>query len=243
MTDAETALTEPLSEDLPPVRLALQAQVAARVNFAMAQNGVGVLKALSVRNTGRDAVERLTLQLSASPAVLRTREWKIDRIAPGAEITLQDLETPLDTVLLGGLNEAEIGRIDLVLRLGDTELARLSQPVDLLARDEWAGLGESGQLLAAFVSPNHGVVAAVLKEASRLLERAGHSGALEGYQSGDPGRVWMLAGAIWSAMTGLGLAYSVPPASGLDRRCATRNGSGQTGLPPVWIARFWPRRR
>ena len=29
----------------------------------------------------------------------------------------------------------------------------------------------------------------------------------------DPGRVWMLAGAIWSALTGMGLAYAVPPAS------------------------------
>ena len=213
MTDMATDLPEPLSIDPPPVRLTVQAQVAARVNFAMAQNGVGVLKALSVRNTGRDTVERLTLQLSASPAVLRARQWQIDRIAPGADIAILDLDTPLDTLLLGGLNEAEIGRIDLVLRQGETELARFSQPVDLLARDEWAGLGESWQLLAAFVSPNHAVVAAVLKQASGLLERGGHSGALDGYQSGDPGRVWMLAGAIWSALTGMGLAYAVPPAS------------------------------
>nr|WP_262983127.1 hypothetical protein [Paracoccus mutanolyticus] len=31
--------------------------------------------------------------------------------------------------------------------------------------------------------------------------------------SGDPLRAWMLAGAIWSAATGLGLSYAVPPAS------------------------------
>ena len=118
MTEPETTAAGPLADDMPPVRLALQAQVAVRVNFAMAQNGVGVLKSLSVRNTGRDQVERLTLQLLTSPAMLRTREWKIERIAPGADIAIQDLETPLDTVLLGRLNEAEVGRLDLVLRQG-----------------------------------------------------------------------------------------------------------------------------
>ncbi|WP_294613772.1 DUF3320 domain-containing protein [uncultured Roseovarius sp.] len=36
---------------------------------------------------------------------------------------------------------------------------------------------------------------------------------MEGYQSGNPQRAWMLAGAIWSAMTGMGLTYANPPAS------------------------------
>lgn len=68
-------------------------------------------------------------------------------------------------------------------------------------------------ILAAFVSPNQPFVARILKDAARLLEAAGHSGSMDGYQSGDPQRVWMLAGAIWSAATGLGLTYAMPPAS------------------------------
>lgn len=50
-------------------------------------------------------------------------------------------------------------------------------------------------MLAAFVSPNDAVIAAILKDASQLLEAAGHSGSIDGYQSQDPSRVWMLAGA------------------------------------------------
>ena len=69
------------------------------------------------------------------------------------------------------------------------------------------------QILAAFLSPNDPAVASVLKEAARLLEAAERDSSLNGYQSGDPRRGYMLAGAIWSAATGLGLTYAEPPAS------------------------------
>lgn len=76
----------------------------------------------------------------------------------------------------------------------------------------WA-LVERENVLAALVSPNQPLVARLLRDAAHLLDAAEHSGAMEGYQSGDPLRVWMMAGAIWSAATGLGLTYAVPPAS------------------------------
>src|SRR5690606_35581483 len=85
--------------------------------------------------------------------------------------------------------------------------------IELLARDEWGGLVDMENILAAFVSPNHPQVARLLKEASSLLEAAGHPSSMEGYQANDPQRVWMIAGAIWSAATALNLTYAVPPAS------------------------------
>ena len=85
--------------------------------------------------------------------------------------------------------------------------------IDLLARDEWGGLNDMAQVLAAFVSPNEPVVSRLLKDAARLLEAGGHDGSLNGYQSGDPGRAYMVAAAIWSAVTGLGLTYAEPPAT------------------------------
>ena len=69
------------------------------------------------------------------------------------------------------------------------------------------------QILAAFVSPNDPAVARVLKDAARLLEDKGHDGSMDGYQSADPRRAYMLAGAVWSAVTGLALTYAEPPAS------------------------------
>ncbi len=85
--------------------------------------------------------------------------------------------------------------------------------IDLLASDEWGGVRDMAQILAAFISLNEPAVAGILKKAARLLEKSGHDGSMNGYQSDDPLRTYMLAAAIWSATTGLGLAYAESPAS------------------------------
>ncbi|WP_347138260.1 DUF3320 domain-containing protein [Paracoccus sp. SSK6] len=197
----------------PAPSLALHPVLAAKVNFATAQNGVAVVKGLEIGNTGTEPVRDIRLTLSASPAILREKTWAVDRIAPGATVQLTDLETPLDTAMLAGLDEAEIGLLHFRLSAEGLEEAETTHRIEMLARDEWGGLAEMDNILAAFVSPNQPAVARILKEAARLLEAAGHSGAIDGYQGNDPLRVWMLAGAIWSAATGLGLTYAVPPAS------------------------------
>lgn len=214
---SEVAATVPEVEEetapLPEADLVLSPVLRGKVNFAAAQNGVSILRGLSIANRGPDAVQDVAVHLSATPAVLRPKSWVIDRIAAGSEIALSDLATSFDTAILSGLDEAEIGEIHLAVTLGGREVLRETRPVELLARDEWGGLAEMDNILAAFVSPNHPQVARLLKEAGRLLEAAGHSGSMEGYLSKDPQRVWMIAGAIWSAATGLGLTYAVPPAS------------------------------
>lgn len=211
MTDAISSVLA-IAETSGP-RLALRVAFRAKVNFAAAQNGVSVLRDLVVANTGDAPAEGVSLTLTASPGIFREKTWRIDRIAAGGEIVLRDLETPLDTVLLGGLDEAEIGRLDFRFDGSGATTGVVHHPIELLARDEWGGLGEQDTLLAAFVSPNQSLVARLLREAALLMERAGHPGAIDGYQSNDPGQVWMVAGAIWSAATGLGLSYAVPPAS------------------------------
>lgn len=184
-----------------------------RVNFSSAQNGVSVLKSITLKNAGQYPLENLTVLIECHPALIKAQSWTIDRIMPGSESTLPNLETPLNNTLLSGLNEAELCNIFLTVRCAHEIVFEENRQVEMLARDEWGGISEMAHLLAAFVSPNDAVVASILKEASYLLEAGGQSGDLEGYQSKDAGRVWMLAGAIWSALTGLGLSYAVPPAS------------------------------
>ncbi|WP_456269651.1 DUF3320 domain-containing protein [Kushneria sp. AK178] len=193
--------------------LLLTLLTAEKVNFASSQNGVSVIKKLVLENQSDRPLENLTVELTCKPGLLRPKTWKLDRLPSGGRQELHDLETPLDTVLLGGLNEAERGEITILVRHDDVELISESRQIEMLARDEWGGVGEMAHLLAAFVSPNDTVVAGILKEAGRLLEATGQNGSMDGYQSKDPSRSWMLAGAIWSAATGMGLTYAVPPAS------------------------------
>ncbi|HQU69964.1 MAG TPA: DUF3320 domain-containing protein [Albidovulum sp.] len=193
--------------------LILNPVLATKVNFATAQNGVAVIKRLGIENGGAEPFENVRLTLSANPAIVREKTWTIDRIPAGTTLHLNDLETPLDTALLGGLDEAEIGQIKFRLAAQGEDDVISPHRIEMLARDEWGGLAEMDNILAAFVSPNQPFIARILKDAARILEAAGHSGAMDGYQSNDPLRVWMLAGAIWSAATGRGLTYAVPPAS------------------------------
>ncbi|MCW3783868.1 DUF4011 domain-containing protein [Defluviimonas salinarum] len=155
----------------------------------------------------------LRLTMVAQPGFCRTKEWAIDRIPASETVELRDRDVALDFATLDRLNEAEFGQLTFRLCRGDEILAEHVAKIELLARDEWGGSGEMAQILAAFVSPNHAQTARILKEASRLLEQAGHSGALNGYQSGDPARTYILAAAVWSAVTAMGLSYAEPPKS------------------------------
>ena len=186
---------------------------ASRVNFASAQNAVPAIKSLDLRSLGEEVVEGLRLSLKAQPPFLREKTWVFDRLDAKGNIAISDRDVTLDLAFLDKLNEAEMGQLEFTLRTGEQIVAECVQPIEILARDEWGGVEGMDQILAAFVSPNDPAVAALLKEASRILETAGHASGLDGYQTKDPGRAWMIAAAIWSAATALDLSYAEPPKS------------------------------
>src|SRR5690606_22964374 len=65
----------------------------------------------------------------------------------------------------------------------------------------------------AFVMPNDPGIAQILRAAAERLAAHGHPGGMDGYQSQDPQRAFMLTAAIYSAIAGLDLVYAEPPAS------------------------------
>ena len=194
-------------------QLAISATVNARINYASWQNSVPLLKDLQLRNSGSEAVSSVVLQLHSEPAFLRPRQWVIDRIAPGSTLSLTDCRVELDAARLNGLNEAERSQLRFELRHQQQVLATHTCEVRVLARDEWGGAGFMPELLAAFVMPNDPAIARILKRAADSLARHGHSPALDGYQSADPARAFMLTAAIWSAVGAHQLTYANPPQS------------------------------
>ena len=193
--------------------LSLECQALRRVNFACAQNDVAIVRRIAVRNGTVDPLAGVRITLRATPPIIRERSWVLDRIAPRSEHEVSDTSVVLDMERLAGLNEAEVGELELRVEADGIEAVVVRERIDLLARDEWGGLSDMAQVLAAFVSPNEPAVAKLLKGASRLLEAEGHDGSLDGYQSGDPGRAYMVAASIWSAATDLRLTYAEPPVS------------------------------
>ena len=191
----------------------IEALSSERVNFASAQNAVPVIQKLRVINKGAQDIETVRLSLVAQPAFVQQKTWNLDRIASGDAIEISDLDLTLDMAFLDKLTEAERGHLTFELWSGEDAIAHEVVPIEVLARDEWGGLAAMDQILAAFVSPNDPAVAQLLKGASRILEAAGHNDNLDGYQSKDPRRSWMLAAAIWSSATALNLSYAEAPKS------------------------------
>ena len=204
---------ETRDEHTEPTAVSLRHHALRRINFASAQNDVAIIEEITVENPTDEALTDIRITLRAAPPIIREKTWTIDRVAPGSHLSARDISTPLDIERLEGLDEAEIGELEFRMEAQGLQTIVEKRRIELLARDEWGGVGDMAQILAAFVSPNDPAVARVLKDAARLLEGAGHDGSMNGYQSADPRRAYLLAGAIWSAVTSLALTYAEPPAS------------------------------
>ncbi len=191
----------------------LRYQTVRRVNFASAQNDVAILEALSVHNPSAEPLVDVRITLRGAPPIIREKVWTVDRIESEESFAVRDRSVSLDIERLAGLDEAEVGELEFRVEAKGRPTIVEKCRIDLLARDEWGGVRDMAQILGAFVSPNDPAVTALVKDAARLLEAAGRDGSMNGYQSGDPRRAYLLAAAIWSAATGLGLTYAEPPAS------------------------------
>ncbi len=182
-------------------------------NYAAWQNAVPLLRSVVVENLTDCDLSAVTVEMKVTPAFARSKSWKIDRIGAGRQVTLRDVDIEVDADYLDRLDEAVRGTLSFRLSKGDETLAETNAPLRILARDEWGGMGAMGELLPAFVTPNDPALAQLLKSASDALGRHGHSTALDGYQSGDPNRSYMLAAALWSAVAAKSLTYATPPSS------------------------------
>lgn len=189
------------------------ADIASSFTYASYQNSIPVLRRIGVDNQSDGQVQALRLELSSTPAFLRPKTWTIDRVTPGDHLPLGDRKVELDAGYLAGLNEAERGEITLRLVAGSEVLDEHRHAVRLLARDEWGGVADMAQLLPAFVMPNDPAVSSLLRKAAERLAAHGHPSGLDGYQSQDPKRAFMLAAAIYSAIASMGLHYAEPPTS------------------------------
>ena len=205
--------TETPNEQEKPRIVSLRHHALRRVNFASAQNDVAIVDEITVDNPTDEALTDIRITLRAVPPIIREKTWTIDRVAPGSQVSVRDISTPLDIERLEGLDEAVIGELEFRMEAQGLQTIVEKRRIELLARDEWGGVRDMAQVLAAFVSPNDPAVARVLKDAARLLEGAGHDGSMNGYQSPDPRRAYLISAAIWSAVTGLALTYAEPPAS------------------------------
>ncbi|ARQ79296.1 DNA helicase [Oxalobacter formigenes OXCC13] len=188
--------------------------VVTKIGFASHQNAVPLLRELSLYNESDKTYQDLTLSLTASPEIIESKNWKIDRLLPESVVHIheQDRDLKLNAEWLANLTESVQGELILHLTQGNETLLSSHCPLEILARNEWGG-SPMVELLPAFVMPNDPAVDRLIKTTSDVLRRAGKNDQLDGYTSQSRSRIWELCSALWTAVCNLRLSYALPPAS------------------------------
>lgn len=213
-TEVGTLKNSVVSE-IPPPTVRLQINTAKKLNLAAFQNAVPVLHELVIVNETSSPISELTVQLVSEPPFVKPRVWNVESVDAGESYDLQALDVQLDGALLSRLTEAESASLHFELRSrsqSDEILARYESAVELLARNQWGGIGHLPELVASFVQPNDQAIDRLLKSAALALQTGGKSGSIDGYTHG-PKRAWELTSGIWAAVLQRKLNYALPPAS------------------------------
>lgn len=196
----------------PELVIGIRHSIVAKLNLADYQNAVPVIRELKIVNETSQRFRELVLTLTSSPEVFKPTTWHIDSLGAEAQQQIAGLDLVLDGALLARLVEAEKATLTFSLRASGEEIATAESVLELLPRMQWGGLSHIPDMTAAFVQPNDLAVERLLRQAAEVLRKSGKSPALDGYNGGAR-RAWEIASAIWGAMAGMKLVYSLPPAS------------------------------
>lgn len=182
------------------------------INYAFQQNAIPVVKELRFQNDGV-ARKDLVIRVSTEPAFAAPAEIRIQSVEANGEFRVSPLDLKLSPGFLSELNEKVAGWLKIEVVEGNTVLCTRTEPVSLLAHNEWCGLVSLPEILAAFILPNDPAIMPILSRASDLLRESTGRAALNGYQDKSRKRAWAQAAAIYKAVAELGIRYINPPAS------------------------------
>lgn len=145
--------TLPTSPDEPAlVAPVLSLSYDHAINYAFQQNAIPVVKELHLQNDGT-ARKDLVLRVTTEPAFAAPLEVRLQGIEADGEFRVAPLDVKLSHDFLAGLNEKVAGWLKVELVEGEETVQSITEPITLLARNEWCGLVALPEILAAFVLP------------------------------------------------------------------------------------------
>jgi very-short-patch-repair endonuclease len=191
--------------------LTLSAATSRWLSLASSQNGVPVVRELTVELKSAESARQVELRVTSAPAFIYPFSLRIDRIDPTRPRTFQDLKIQANHEYLAGLTEAFEGSLQIEALIDGEAVASIRAELKLLPADQWEGLNDIPEILAAHVQPNHPVVGQILARAGAILKLSGISG-LSGYQQQSREIVGRQVAAIYGAIRERDLVYVNPPA-------------------------------
>jgi len=193
--------------------LTIELEYDGRINFAMHQNAIPVVKFLRITNDSDTALENLITRLTLEPELSEAFEHRLSRLAAHSAFTLEAPDVIISPRRLVNLIERETGLINVEVNCSGFKTVTKSWPVEVLAFNEWNGISSLPELIAAFILPNHPAIMEILTIVRKYMEKWSGDPALPGYQLKNPKLVLTMAAAVYAAIQELGITYVMPPAS------------------------------
>jgi len=203
----------PTLDRAAPPRASIHVEYDQRVNFAMQQNDVPIVKLLRVTNLTSEELKDVIVGVWIDSNLAPVWQREIASIGAGATYNLSRVDLALDARVLVHQTEREVSQLHVEVTEGSRIIASATLPIEVLAFNEWGGIGSLPEILAAFVMPNHPAIDGVLASARVHLERVTGQPALSGYQSRSVAHVRQIVAAIYAALLDCDLGYIAPPAS------------------------------
>ncbi len=191
----------------------IETQMLSVINYALLQNGMRIIRSVTIYNDSDEPVKDAELRISAKPAFCLPYVEHIDMISEHRAMILHHIRLNLDGNYLAGITERISGILSISLVSGEKTLCSVKTEITALAFDEWHGVTVYPELLCAFITPNHPVIAQVTGRAADLLGKWTGDPSLDAYQSNDPNRVLKQAAAVYGALQEQNIVYCVPPTS------------------------------
>ncbi len=182
------------------------------ISYASYHNHIPVVSSFTIDNHTDEPKVQIQVIFSAS-ALLHDFILRLDKLEAQESRRFGAIDLPFSHEYLSRLGETENIDLTVAVTTSGEEVTKESFSIELLAYDQWAGIRELPELLAAFSTPNYPAIDIVLSHAGELLATNGGSRMLTGYQTGSREDVWYQIWAIYSVIMGEQLVYSAPPAS------------------------------
>ncbi len=182
-------------------------------NYAIQQNRIPIIRKLVVENPSDEDLLDLKIEIKGEPDFVNNWEHRIEILQAHQRIEIEVKGLKLLANFLSELTEKLSGDLFLSISSKEELLFTENYNVDILAYDQWNGIGTLPEMLAAFVTPNHPEISKVIQIASRILDNWTDNPSFDAYQSLNPNRVKKQMGAVFEAIASLGIVYCSPPAS------------------------------
>lgn len=183
------------------------------INFAMQQNHVPVIRELVLTNTSDKDWENISIEITCEPEFAKPLKTHVANIAKGQSHELKALSLGVSAQYLAELSERMAGTFTVNITVGEQQFHHEQFKIDLLAYDQWNGIGLMPEMLTAFITPNHPEIPGIVRKASVILEMWTGSPSFDEYQSRNPNRVRKQMAAIYEVIAEMQAIYCSAPAS------------------------------